>query len=256
MSLAKIIALSVVYFGLAGCSWPTTELTQRSYEQPETGVYGRVESAAEDLPASTWVYAYRSRRGGFRGPADFAARVDADGGFLLDLLPGRWFLVARSRLRGPLTGPPQKGDAWAIYPDNPLVLRQSEVRRVDLQLRLVVPSMLLRGGLSVRGDSGFRGRLLGPGNIPVAGAMALAYRNLDYRRMPDYSSAAVSADGHFLLYVPAPGRYCLVARQGTRGQPRQGELYGLLGVAEAGCRELSQGEMLDVGTIHLTPYLP
>lgn len=250
----KIIIIATICSCLLGCVQLSMNLSQDYYEQPETGIYGQVELASEGA-ASVWVYAYRSQQGGFRGPADFAARVDGGGSYLLDLLPGRWFLVARSRQQGALTGPPQTGDAWAIHQENPLVLQPQGVQRVDFKLQQVAPTLLLRGGTLGHSESGFSGRLLGPDNKPVSGAIALAYRGQDYRRMPKHSSAAVAADGRFTLYVATPGRYCLVARQGTRGQPRQGELYGLLGTGEAGCRELLKGELLDVGEIHLAPYL-
>lgn len=254
MQRAKNIIIAVICGCLLGCFQSPKPLPQRVFEQPETGVYGQVK-ADSDPAASIWVYAYRSQLGGFRGPADFAARVDEDGRYLLDLLPGRWFLVARSRQQGPLTGPPQTGDAWEIYQKNPLILQPDETRRVDFQLQQVAPALVFRAGNLSRGETGFSGRLIGPDGQPVVGAIALAYQDQDYRRMPDHSSGAVSADGHFRLYVASPGKYCLVAREGTRGQPRQGELYGLLGAGEAGCRELAKEEMLDIGEIHLRPYL-
>ncbi len=249
----KLIIVMACSFLLGCLPSPAKKITP-SFEQPETGVYGLV-TAGREVESSVWVYAYRSQDNGFRGPADFAARVNEDGSYLLDLLPGRWFLVARSRLEGPLTGPPQTGDSWAIYQQNPLVLQADEVQRVDLKLLPVAPTLLLRGGSLSTGETGFSGRLLGPDSKPVVGAIALAYRDLDFQRMPDHSSAAVAADGKFMLYVTVPGQYCLLARQGTRGQPRQGELFGLLGAGAEGCRELKKGDVLEVGDIHLSPYL-
>jgi hypothetical protein len=237
------------------CARPAAEESIAPIEQPETGVYGQIKGPGSKAAANLWVYAYRSQQGGFRGPADFAARVDADGRYLLDLLPGHWYLVARSRQQGSQTGPPRAGEAWAIYGENPLVLKQREVRRIDLQLQEIAPATLLRGSALKQGDTGFRGQLVGPENVPVAGAIALAYRDRDYRRMPDHSSAVTAADGFFTLYVATAGRYCLLARQGYRGQPVQGELYGLLGTGESACRNLVAGELLDIGVIHLKPYL-
>jgi hypothetical protein len=214
-----------------------------------------VTSADADTLSNLWVYAYRSDQGLFRGPAEFAARAEEDGSYLLDLLPGRWFLVARARQQGPVSGPPRSGDSWVVYERNPLVLQPGEARRIDLQLQRVTAPLLLRGGILSHGSTGFTGTLVGPENRPLAGAFVLAYHDQEFRRMPDHSSAAATADGHFTLYVESAGRYCLVARQGTRGQPVQGELYGLLGAGDAGCRQAASGEILDVGEIHLSPYL-
>jgi len=238
---------------LSGCLAPHDQLPELPFERPETGVYGQL-TAADNEVASLWVYAYRSAEGNFRGPADFAARAEEDGRYLLDLLPGRWFLVARSRSQGPLSGPPRPGDAFASYAQNPLELAASQVERVDFLLRQTGKNLLRSNRLS-RGDTGFSGRLLGPDRQPALGAMVLAYRGPDFRRMPDYSSAAVSEDGRFTLYVPGAGRYCLLAREKSRGQLRQGELQGQLGKGEAACRKLVSGQILDVGEIHLTPFL-
>lgn len=248
MPRAKIIIIAIACVFLLGCvkflNSPETD-----YELPETGVYGQVVEAVAE---NAWVYAYRSSENGFRGPADYAARVGGDGRYLLDLLPGSWFLVARARQQGPLSGPPQAGDAWALYQSNPLVLQANEVQRIDFRLQKA-PTPLLRS-LNT-GETGFIGRLLGPDRQPVVSAFALAYRDRNFRRMPDYSSAGTDADGRFLLYVDEPGRYCLIARQGTRGQPRQGELFGQLGKGEAGCLEVEKGQLLDVGVFHLKAYM-
>jgi hypothetical protein len=249
MPWAKNIIIAIICGCLLGC----LRLPAGPFEQPETGVYGQITGGHESAD-SVWVYAYRHQQGGFRGPADFAVRADGDGQYLLDLVPGRWFLVARSR-QGAVTGPPRSGDGWVVYQKNPVVLQPHEALRIDLQLQPVAQTPLLRGGNVAQSETGFTGRLLGPDNKPVTGAVALAYRDQDYRRMPDHSSVAVATDGRFTLYVATPGSYCLLARQGSRGQPRQGELYGLLGIGDAACRNLANGEMLNVGEIHLTPYL-
>ncbi len=255
MPRVKILSIALICGLLFGCLSATKELSLAELERPETGVFGLVTAAAKETAGNLWVYAYRSQQGGFRGPADFASRVEGDGSYLLDLLPGRWYLVARSRPQGPLTGPPQTGDAWAVYQQNPITLNVGDVQRIDLQLQPVAATMLLRGGALSHSDTGFTGVLVGPENRPVAGAIALAYQDADFRRMPDHSSAQVAADGRFTLFVTAAGRYCLVARQGTRGQPIQGELYGLLGKGDSGCRNVADGEILDVGEIHLRPYM-
>lgn len=254
MASAKNIIIAMFCCCLPGCLQSPAADLQGLFERPITGSYGQVKSASGAM-ANIWVYAYRSQQGGFRGPADFAARVDEDGRYLLDLLPGRWFLVARSRQQGPLTGPPQPGDAWSVYQENPLILQPHEAQRIDFQLQPVASALLFRAGNLISGETGFSGRLVGPDGHPVVGAVALAYRDQNYRRMPEHSSGAVATDGRFNLYVATPGQYCLVARERTRGQPSQGEFYGQLGIGEAGCRELVKGEILDIGEIHLKPYL-
>ena len=72
--------------------------------------------------------------------------------------------------------------------------------------------------------------------------------------MPETTSSAVGKDGRFHLYVERIGQWCLAARTRTRGQPIAGEPYGLLGTKESGCRDAVSGQVIDVGTIRLTPY--
>jgi hypothetical protein len=202
-----------------------------------------------------WVYAYKRLQSNFRGPADFAARVEPGGRYTLDLLPGSWYLISRFRRQGGSDGPPRAGDAWAIHPGNPVRLEVGQSKRVDFNLLAVSQPMLLRGGSLGSGETGFRGRLIDAQGAAVTGAFALAYRDLDFHRMPEHTSAAVGETGQFTLYLPQPGRYCLAARQRSRGQPIQGELYGTLGKGESACRKVRQGQIIDVGTIRLTPYL-
>ncbi|HEY5672339.1 MAG TPA: hypothetical protein VIR78_01415 [Malonomonas sp.] len=225
-----------------------------TFELPQTGVYGQVLQA-EAAAAGAWVYAYKNQQMNYRGPAEYAARVEADGRYTLDLLPGNWYLVGRFRPQGDIDGPPRVGDAWAIHPGNPVRVVAGQPQRIDFSLAAVSQPMLLRGGSLGSGDTGFTGRLLDAQDAAVAGAFVLAYTDLEFQRMPDHTSAAVDASGRFRLYVPQAGRYCLAARQRTRGQPIQGELYGTLGKGEAACRTVAAGQIIDVGAIRLTPYL-
>lgn len=209
----------------------------------------------QDLPApGAFVYAYRAPRGGLRGPADFEARVGEDGRYFLDLAEGSYYLVARLRRGGGDAGPPRPGDAWALYPRNPVTVEEGRTSLADFLLQGVTQPMLMRQGSLTGGDTGFTGRIVDGQGRPVAGAFALAYEGGDFRRMPDFTSAAVGEDGAFALYVSEPGTYCLAARTRTRGQPMAGELYGTLGEGERGCRKLERGRIEDVGEIVVTPY--
>jgi hypothetical protein len=189
-----------------------------------------------------------------RGPADFEAVVGVDGHYFLDVVEGRYHLVARMRQGGADAGPPRPGDAWSIYSGNPVTVSAGRTSRANFRLQGVAQPMLLKQGSLTSGDTGFSGRVVDSDGHPVAGAFALAYADVDFRRMPDHTSPAVGEDGRFALFVPKGGRFCLAVRTKTRGQPMAGELYGVLGVGEAGCREISSGVLLDVGDITVAPY--
>lgn len=219
-----------------------------------TGIAGQVVSK-EGVPASgAAVYAYRSPKGGLRGPADFEAMVNAEGDYFLDLVEGTYHLAARLRRSGSAAGPPRPGDGWAVFVQNPVTVQPGMTSRADLVLRGVTQSQFLKEGSLSSGDTGFSGRIVDAAGQPVAGAIALAYRTPDHRRMPDFTAAATGEDGRFILYLPLGGRYCLAARTKTRGQPLEGEPYGVLASGEEGCRTVERGDLLDIGTIVLHPY--
>jgi hypothetical protein len=129
-----------------------------------------------------------------------------------------------------------------------------QVVTVDFSLQGGSLPRQVRQGSLTTGDTGFHGRLVDGEGDPFAGAFALAYMSLEFHRMPDLTSAPANSAGYFTLYVPDPGRYCLAARNKTRGQPRAGEPYGTLGVGEEACREVRSGQVVDIGTIVLLPY--
>lgn len=253
----QLLVFGLLLLLLAGCvagSATTLPGPEPPAASSTTGIAGTVTDRHGSPSAGAYVYAYRSARGGLRGPADFEARVAVDGRYFLDLVEGSYHLVARQRPDGGDSGPPRAGDAWALPPKNPVTVVPGAVAIVDFTLQTVSQPMLMREGTLTSGDTGFRGVLASADGRPLSGAFVIAYPDSDFRHMPEATSPAVGADGRFTLYLDRPGRWCLAARTRTRGQPVAGELYGLLGAGEAACRELSAGTIVDVGTITLTPY--
>ncbi len=222
----------------------------------ETGISGQARDRDGRAVANAWVYAYRNTSTSLRGPADFGARTDPEGHYFIDLVEGRYYLVARWRHDGGEAGPPQVGDAWALPQDNPVRVETGRISQADFILQGVRAGqpVILRSGSLGWGKTGFTGRLVDSAEKPLPGAFALAYSDADFRRMPDYTSAVVGSDGRFQLYVPAGGRYCLAARTRTRGQPVAGEPYGSLGDGDTGCPTAVENRLIDVGIIRLKPY--
>lgn len=250
----RLLALVLGLWLLGGCAPVSPPDGAVPTTSSATGIAGKV-SDRDGAPATgAFVYAYRSAKGGLRGPADFEAPVGEDGSYFLDLVEGRYHLVARASHGGAIVGPPRPGDAWALYPKNPVEVFPGQVSRADFILQGITQPMLMRQGTLTSGDTGFSGRVVDSAGKPVPGAFAMAYRDQDFRRMPDFTSPAVGEDGRFVLYVPEPGSYCLAVRTRTRGQPMAGELYGVLGEGSAGCRRAGRGEVVEIGTIVVSPY--
>lgn len=253
LALLLLVCLAWLAWLAGGCTL-RGDATDPSLTPAVTGISGTVTARSGVPAAGAYVYAYRSARGGLRGPADFEAQVGADGRYLLDLVEGSYHLVARQRPEGGDAGPPRPGDAWALPAKNPVTVAPGRLTTVDFVLHSVAQPMLMREGTLTGGDTGFTGTLVDAAGRPVVGAFALGYPDSDYRRMPEATSPAVGEDGRFSLYVDRPGRWCLAARTRTRSQPVAGELFGILGEGTAACRELRGGELLEVGTIRLAPY--
>ena len=252
--LTLCLLLLLVASGLwSGCTPPVSPPVA---DITHTAIRGEVLDGQGQPVAGAWVYVYRNRRSNLRGPADFAAQTDAKGRYLLDLVEGHYYLIARWRQGGGEAGPPQAGDAWAVFTRNPLQLEENQTLRADFRLHGIQagsPALLRNGSLS-QGRTGFSGTLVDDQGQPLPGAFVLAYTDTDFRRMPDFTSALVGSAGHFELFLPAAGHYCLAARTRSRGQPIAGEPYGQLGPGEKGCITAVENQMLDVGIIHLRPY--
>ncbi len=201
-----------------------------------------------------YVYAYRNRNSNLRGPADFEAQTDTTGTYLLDVIEGEYFLVARLRKKGGDAGPPRPGDAWAIPAENPVKVHHNHASRVDFQLQTLMQPMIMREGTLTSGSTGFTGRVVNEAGEPATGAFVLAYRDSDFHRMPDFTSLPADSKGEFTLYLPEGGSYCLAARIKTRGQPVSGEPYGVLQTEHGACLQVENGQIRQIEAIVLKPY--
>ncbi len=245
----------VLTAALSACSPPATPFAPAAEPAAtQTGISGLVTDRQEQPMAGAYVYAYRNRHSNLRGPADFEAQTDGSGRYFLDVIDGKYFLVARMRKTGGDAGPPRPGDAWAMPATNPIRVESGRSCRVDFQLQTMVQPMIMRESTLTSGSTGFTGRILNERGQPATGAFVLAYRDGDFHRMPDFTSLPVDTDGQFTLYLPEAGAYCLAARTKMRGQPVAGEPYGVLKSETGGCLRIENGQILEIGAIVLKPY--
>lgn len=239
---------------LTACSQPMVSEPTGNIVGADTGIAGQVRDSLGSPATGAYVYAYRNSQSHLRGPADFESQVDNNSDYFLDLVEGDYFLVARQRQSGADAGPPKPGDAWALPKRNPVTVQPGKVTTINFVLQGVSQPMLMREGTLTSGDTGFTGLLADAEDHPLPGAFVIAYPNLDFQRMPESTSPSVGENGRFHLYVERQGQWCLAARTRTRGQPIAGELYGTLETDGSSCRNVEAGQIIDVGTIHLTPY--
>jgi hypothetical protein len=190
-------------------------------------VRGRVTLRGAPVAGAT-VYAYRRASASFLGPADFAsAPTGRDGAYVLDLVEGSYWLVARRRASGSDSGPLAPGDLQGIHPGNPVAVAVGRLTETDLALEEMRDLMFSRGQPRGPTATGIRGRITDESGRPVAWVFATAYASADMRRVPDFTSAMTADDGRYAIYLPAGGRYWVAARAHIRGKPAAGEPFAL-----------------------------
>ncbi len=191
-----------------------------------TGVSGILGS--NGLPvAGGRVYAYLNADKEFRDLGfAMSAPTGEDGAFVLDLPPGRYFIVARNRTGGAVAGPMRKGDQFGFFAANPVTVDPGRYTPV------VIPVTRLKGRNQPACSGGspdsasIEGRILDRTGRPRKGVYAALYDNPDLLGRPVFISETTGEDGRYRMPVPVPGTYFLGARSGYGGAPAPGDLYG------------------------------
>jgi hypothetical protein len=221
---------------------------------PTQGIRGVLTNAGRPLAGAT-VYAYRRQSANFLGPADFASAPSGrDGSYVLDLVEGSYWLVARRRASGSDSGPLVPGDLQRVHPGNPAVVVPGAFTVVDLDLEEMRDLMFSRTGPRGPTATGIRGRITDASGAPVAWVFAIAYAGEDMRRVPDFTSAMTAADGRYVIYLPGGGRYRVGARAHIREKPAPGELFGLYEGAPDHAVAVREGAFVDGIDIVLRPF--
>lgn len=190
------------------------------------GIEGRV--LFEGAPVeSAVVQAYLEAKNGFRGqPYAAALATGPDGGFSLDLEPGRYFIVAKRRALGHKTGPLEAGDLFGALPELPLPLATGTRVRVDLEtVRLPSAEMMARYQTKFATISGI---IVDEKGQPVAGFRPCLYPNSRMLDEPLVVGDPTGPDGRFTLRTSRAGAFWIGAREQLGGPPRGGERIGFM----------------------------
>lgn len=214
--------------------------------QSETGIEGRLLVGDRPLAGAQVEIYLKSDKD--RSTAPFAATTtDGEGGYRLDLPPGRYFLIGKKR---ETTADGRDRMLMAECPANPVEVSSGRLQVAPLALaemghgRALIPDP----------GTGVSGRVTTDGD-PVAGAYVYVYTDERAGLMgPSYGEAAQTGDdGRYHIELPA-GRYFLAARKrfggGRLGEPAPGDLNG---VHPANPVMLARGQTLEVVDLPLTP---
>lgn len=211
---------------------------------PRSGIRGEI--SFQDAPLErAYLYVYQDAEKGFKGPGYLIQPVEK-GMFRLNLPPGKYWLLARKRLRGGQFGPIETGDYFNYYHGNPVTVAAGEVREVKIET-------ITR--LSMLEDDpnapfvGVRGRIVDAAGKPVARLHIFAYRQKEMTGSPEFFSAPTGLDGKFELALPEGGPFYLLARQEFGGPAGEKELYGRYSMP---VRIDAHGKVQEV-TIHVSP---
>lgn len=195
---------------------------EASAEQaPRSGLRGEI-TFQDALLERTYLYVYQDVEKGFKGPGYLIQPVEK-GMFRLNLPPGKYWLLARKRLRGGQFGPIETGDYFNYYHGNPVTVAAGEVREVRIET-ITRLSMLEEDPNAP--FVGVRGRIVDAAGMPAARLHVFAYRNPEMTGTPEFFSAPTGIDGNFDLPLPEGGSFYLLARQEFGGPAGEGELYG------------------------------
>lgn len=215
------------------------------------GLEGRVLFEGAPVEGAV-VQAYLEAKNGFRGqPYASALATGPEGGYALDLEPGRYFIVAKRRHVGHKTGPLEAGDLFGALPGMPLALATGNRISVDLEtVRLPSAEMMARYQTKFATISGV---IVDEKGQPVAGFRPCLYPNSRMLDEPLVVGEPTGAEGLFTLRTSRTGAFWVGAREQLGGPPREGERIGFMRPFPAEGISISPGDAVVDVTVVVRP---
>jgi len=180
-------------------------------DSDRTSMEGKAHLEGKPL-AGAVVQVFLDASGRLRGPSFAVAVTDDQGRFVMDLSPGRYFVVARRRKDAGRVGPLRIGDHYAYYPGNPIYLSGGQAAVIDLPFLSVSrdPSEAL---VEATVGTLVSGSVVDGNGDPVQGVFACLYGTSEPLGKPSFVSEHTDSAGAFSMQVTEAGEYYLVARK-------------------------------------------
>lgn len=204
---------------------PYYNFNSKKSKTNKTKVKGQVIYDGKPLKDAV-VYVYLSLKDIKGMPYQYTVPTDRNGNFEInEILPGKYFIIARKKRSGSYFGPVEEGDFIGFFQQNPINFEKGKVYNIKIpvfkKIQDDVPNQ-------VKTSFRITGYAVDENDKPVAGVYAFVYKNKEMgHERPVSISKKTKEDGFFELFIPDKGKYYLGVRQFYGGTPVQGELYGL-----------------------------
>lgn len=176
---------------------------------------------------------------------DMVGRMDSNGRFNINLLPGTYYMgamIITDPGRGP--GPPREGEKFYFVRDEKNNLFELSVKANEVKYLGRLTGAMPETILAAKNMITVTGRLLVEGDKPFAGGIVLAKADMKSQR-PDFISERTGEDGRYVIKLPADKAYYLVSRQRVIGRPAPGSYVGTYGSNSA----INAGGALPIGNV-------
>ena len=230
-----------------------------------SGIWGRVVMRDSGEPVKgAYIYGYvgriehRAASLGIIGVTDWVSHgSDKDGSYKLDLPPGDYFVVARKRQSGLNYGPLSVGDYYDHSPGRVSTrVKKGKYTEVNFVLMELTEPLFFQGITAVARatETGIKGRLLDEEGNHIPGTYAIAYKDDDMQRLPDFASTLTDDEGNFTIFLPSGGRYWIAARFHAMKVPIQGEPFGRYEGSDDHSVNVEEGTFVEGIDITLRPF--
>ncbi len=225
--------------------------------QGKTGISGHVVLKEEGTPLDGgYVNIYPDTISNLLGPSQFISTpTDPDGYYQLEVPAGVYYVVARKRISGQSTGPLSPGDYYSEHQRIVTRVETGKLVEVDLPVVLMKAPMFFKNRVVEKEtDTGIRGVLVDQAGKPVMGGFAMAYSDIEMKRLPDFASTLSDEEGRFTIYLPEGSRYYVAARIHAWDMPSPGEPYGKYGGENPVLLNVATGSFVKDVRIVMAPF--